>query len=168
MENKHEDFWSILPIADTISGTQARENPQDTIDHYRRLQTQLWLPPKVRDVANGMLSHVQQGHTAWGSLTGPYGFGKTAAAISLWTHARDEGFLAIPPLSCTNFDELAYGIAALAEIQAPKMKRQIQTCFREVWTEGLDHVVQTDAKRYDLAARKVRQIFAHSALWADS
>src|SRR5713101_6316119 len=70
MENKHEDFWPILPIADTVSGTQARENPQDTIDHYQRLQTQLWLSPKVRDVADGMLSHVQQGRTAWGSLSG--------------------------------------------------------------------------------------------------
>jgi hypothetical protein len=92
MENKHEDFWSILPIADTVSGTQARENPHDTIDHYQRLQTQLWLAPTVRDVADSMLSHVQQGRTAWGSLSGPYGFGKTAAAISLWIHARDEGF----------------------------------------------------------------------------
>jgi hypothetical protein len=67
--------------------------------------------------------------------------------------------LAIPPLSCTNFDELAYGIVALAEVQAPKMQRQIRTCFREVWTKGLDHVVQTDAKRYDMSTQKVRQIF---------
>jgi hypothetical protein len=159
MENQQEDFWPILPIADTVSGTRARENPQDTIDHYQRLQTQLWLSPKVRDVADGMLSHVQKGRTAWGSLSGPYGFGKTAAAISLWTHARNEGFLAIPPLSCTNFDELAYGILALADVQCPKMKRQIQACFREVWTDGLTQAVQTDAKRYAVSARKVRQIF---------
>lgn len=96
MENNHEDVLPILPISDTVSGTQARENPQDTIDHYHHLQSQLWLSPKVRDVADGVLSHVQRGRTTWGSLSGPYGFGKTAAAISLWTHARDEGFSAIP------------------------------------------------------------------------
>ncbi|MFQ6041404.1 MAG: hypothetical protein ACE5PV_11160, partial [Candidatus Poribacteria bacterium] len=99
-----------------------------------------------------------QGSPAWGSLSGPYGFGKTATGITLWNHARCEGFLAIPPLSCTNFDELAYGIAALAEAQAPEIKKQIQKLFGEVWTEGLNQIAKTDAKRYEMAPRKVRQI----------
>jgi len=58
MKNKQEDIWPILSIADTVSGTQARENPHETIDHYQRLQTQLWLASKVRDVADGMLVSV--------------------------------------------------------------------------------------------------------------
>lgn len=52
MENKLEDLWPILSIADTISGTQARENPQDTIDHYQRLQTQRVLPVATLDIAH--------------------------------------------------------------------------------------------------------------------
>lgn len=115
MENRDEEILQISPIADTVSGAKARENPEGTIAHYERLASLLWLPPKVRGVADVLLDNIQQGRTAWGSLSGPYGFGKTAAAITLWNHARCEGFLAIPPLSCTNFDELAYGIASLAE-----------------------------------------------------
>lgn len=159
MENNHLDTLQILPIADTVSGSTARENPKETIDHYNRLAGRLWLAPKVGVVAESVLSNVQRGHTAWGSLSGPYGFGKTATAIALWAHAKNSGFLAIPPLSCTNFDELAYGIAALAGEQYPKIKKQIDKLFRDVFIKELNPMVQTDAKRYSISSRTVRQIY---------
>ncbi len=159
MENNHNEILKILPIADTVSGASARENPKGTIDHYNHLASQLWLSPKVSVVADDVLLNVQRGLTTWGSLSGPYGFGKTAAAIALWAYAKDSEFLAIPPLSCTNFNELAYGIVALAGVQAPKIKNQIEKLYREVFTEGLNPMVQTDAKRYSVSSRTVRQIY---------
>ena len=159
MENNHADTLQILPIADTVSGSAARENPKETIDHYNRLASQLWLAPKVGVVAESVLSNVQRGHTTWGSLSGPYGFGKTATAIALWAHAKNADFLSIPPLSCTNFDELAYGIATLAGVQYPKIKKQIDKLFRDVFTKELNPMVQTDAKRYSVSSRTVRQIY---------
>ena len=103
MENNPEDIQQILPIADTIGGTAAREDPKRTLDHYNHLANQLWLSSKVSDVADGVFSRVQQGHTSWGSLSGPYGFGKTASAITLWAYAKDAEFLAIPPLIMHEF-----------------------------------------------------------------
>ena len=129
MEKQHAELLQVLPIADTVSGSAARENPEDTLGHYEHLANQLWLSSKVSEVANSVFSSVQQGHTAWGSLSGPYGFGKTASAITLWAHAKDLGFLAIPPLSCTNFNELAAGIASLAGAQNPQIKKQIDKLF---------------------------------------
>ena len=159
MENNQQNPWQILPIVDTISGNAARENPEEALEHYNHLANQIWLSPKVSDVAKGVFSNVQQGRTAWGSLSGPYGFGKTASAIALWEYAKNSGFLAIPPLSCTNFDELASGIAALAGVQSPKIKKQIDKLFRNTFTNGLNPIVQADAKRYDVSSRKVRQIY---------
>ena len=159
MEEKYEEHLQILPIADTVSGFGARENSKYTLEHYNRLANQFWLSSKVSDVADNVLSGVQGGHTTWGSLSGPYGFGKTASAIALWGHARDSGFLAIPPLSCTNFSELAIGIASLAGVQKPQIKRQVDKLFRDVFTEGLKPMVQADAKRYDVPSQKVRKIY---------
>ncbi len=159
MKEKHEDFLQILPIADTVSGSTARENPKQTLEHYKRLANQLWLSSKVSDVANGVFSSVQQGHTAWGSLSGPYGFGKTSSAISLWSHAKDSGFLAIPPLSCTNFNELAAGIASLAGAQNSNIKKQIDKLFRDVFMSGLDLMVKSDATRYAVPSRKIRKMY---------
>lgn len=101
MKKNHKELLKILPIADTIGGTTARANSDGTLDHYAHLARQIWLSPKVGDVADGVFSRVQQGHTAWGSLSGPYGFGKTASAIALWKYAKDAEFLAIPPLPWT-------------------------------------------------------------------
>ena len=164
MEEKHEDFLKILPIADTISGSSARENPKQTLEHYERLANQLWLSSKVSDVADNVFSGVQRGYTTWGSLSGPYGFGKTASAIALWAHARDSEFLAIPPLSCTNFNELATGIAALAGVQNPQIKKQVDKLFRDVFTNGLNPMVQADAKRYAVPSQKVRKSIRISSL----
>ena len=159
MEEKHEDLLQILPIADTISGSSARENPKQTLEHYEHLANQFWLSSKVGDVADNVFSGVQHGYTTWGSLSGPYGFGKTASAIALWAHARDSGFLAIPPLSCTNFNELATGIASLAGVQDPQIKKQVDELFRDAFTEGLNPMVQADAKRYAVSSQKVRKIY---------
>ncbi len=151
-------FTRLLAIADTVSGVKARENPQSTIAHYERLVHQLWLPPEVRSIADEIFDTVKQGRTAWASLSGAYGFGKTAATITLWDHARTKEFLAIPPLSCTNFDELAHGVAALAEAQLPKAEKKIRALFKEVWTEGLDVVARTDAKRYEMSPKQMRHL----------
>ena len=159
MEEKHEDYLQILPIADTVSGSAARENPKQTLEHYNRLANQFWLSSKVSDVADNVFSGVQRGYTTWGSLSGPYGFGKTASAIALWAHARNSGFLAIPPLSCTNFNELAAGIASLAGAQNPQIKKQVDKLFRDVFTDGLKPMVQADAKRYAVPPQTVRKIY---------
>ena len=159
MAEKYIDQLQILPIADTVSGSAARENPQQTLEHYNRLANQFWLSSKVSDVADSVFLGVQSGHCTWGSLSGPYGFGKTASAIALWAHARDSEFLAIPPLSCTNFNELAAGIAALAGMQNPKIKRQVEKLFRDGFTEGLKPMVQADAKRYAVPPQTVRKIY---------
>jgi hypothetical protein len=160
MESDPQALPKLSPVADTVSGAMARENPADAIAHYERLAAHLWLAPKVGEVADTILDAVQQGRTAWGSLSGPYGFGKTAAAVSLWRHARERGFLAIPPLSCTNFDELAHGIAALAVAQAPPgAEKKIRRLFKEVWTEGLDSVIRSDAERYEMTPQQLRRLF---------
>lgn len=159
MKRDHQTVQKLSPVADTVSGARARELPADTIAHYERFAAHLWLPPKVGDVADTILGAVQNGRTAWGSLAGPYGFGKTAAAISVWNYAREKGFLAIPPLSCTNFDELAHGIAALAIAQSPRAERKIQQLFKKVWAEGLDSVIRNDAERYQMMPQKLRRLF---------
>ena len=159
MEEKYEDHLQILPIADTVSGSAARENPEQTLEHYNRLANHFWLSSKVSEVADNVFSGIQHGRTTWGSLSGPYGFGKTASAIAIWAHAKKSGFLAIPPLSCTNFNELAAGIASLAGVQNPQVKRQVDKLFRDVFTKGLKPMVQADAKRYAVPHQTVRKIY---------
>lgn len=149
---------NILPIADTVSGAKARQDPNATIEHYKFLSKQLWLPPKVKNIADDILNRVSQGNTTWGSISGPYGFGKTANAIALWEYARRQGYVVIPPLTCTSFDELAYGIAALTEVLVPKAKKQVRTLFKEIWKEELKQIAQKDAQRYTISVEKITRI----------
>ncbi len=148
----------LLPVCDTVSGYSASQDAQAAIRHYGRLAEQLWLPPLVRDVADGILGHIRAGRTRWASISGPYGYGKTAAGVTVWRHAQSQGFTAIPPLSCSNFDEFAQGVAAVAAALHPEGRTAIEKLFRRVWERGLDDAVQGDARRYQLPVRSVRKL----------
>jgi hypothetical protein len=133
-------------------------DPAETVRHYETLAEQLWLPPRVRLLADGVLAEVRGGRTRWASVSGPYGYGKTAAGIVVWRYSREQGFTAIPPLSCSNFDELGHGVAALASTLHPEARTRIDRLFRRVWERGLDEAVQADARRYELPTRKIRRM----------
>ncbi len=148
----------LLPVCDTVSGYSASQDAAEAVRHYDRLAEQLWLPPLVRDVADGILEHIRSGRTRWASISGPYGYGKTAAGVTVWRHARTQGFTAIPPLSCSNFDEFAQGVAAVAAALHPQGRAAIERLFRKVWERGLDEAVQGDARRYQLPVRSVRKL----------
>jgi hypothetical protein len=150
----------LLPVCDTVSGPKAVQDPAGTLQHYERLMSQLWLPPKVQQLADGVLTDVRAGQTRWASISGPYGFGKTAAGIAVWWYARNQGFTAIPPLSCSNFEELASGIAALISKARPQVRTKVDRLFRRIWDRGLDDAVRADARRYRLPAHAVQQLLA--------
>jgi len=156
--NKNEPF-QLVPVADTISGIKAASAPSDALTHYERLSKNLWLAPALQQFADNILVETQREKTAWGSISGPYGFGKTASAIALWDYARQSDYLAIPPLSCMNFDELAVGIKALAQEQAPLQAKKINKLFDNIWTTTLDQLVRREAKHYELTPRQLRPVY---------
>lgn len=153
-----EDARPLLPVCDTVNGYKATINPVGTISHYERLAGQLWLPPRVEELANGLLRGVKDGRACWASVSGPYGYGKTAAGVTAWRHARDSGYTAIPPLSCSSYDEFAQGVAALAAAQHPESSGKIHKLFRRVWNRGIDDAVKAAAGQYQLPSRKVRKL----------
>jgi hypothetical protein len=156
--NGRQPIPPLLPVCDTVSGHKAADDPDGVVCHYQRLADQLWLPPRVRELADGVLTEVRSGRTRWASISGPYGYGKTAAGITVWRHARDQRFTAIPPLSCSNFDEFAQGVAALAAALHPQARTAIERLFQRVWERRIDEAVQGDARRYQLPARTLRRM----------
>ncbi len=148
----------LLPVCDTVSGHKAAQDADGTVRHYDLLAARLWLSPRVQELTDGLLAHIRTGRTRWASISGPYGYGKTAAGVAAWRHARQEGFTAIPPLSCSNFDELARGVAAIASVQHPKVAGRIDRAVRRIWDRGLDDAARTDAERYKIPGRTVRRM----------
>lgn len=154
-----EPPFTLTPIADTMSGFQAQAQPAQTLAHYTQLARGLWLAEPLQQLNEQVCGLIQTGGTAWSSLTAPYGFGKTAALIALWHDAKTRGFLAIPPLSCAHFDELAAGVAALAQAQAPpRYARQIAQLQREIYERPLEQLAQADAARYEVSSQKLRRL----------
>lgn len=148
----------LLPVCDTVSGRKAAADPDGTVRHYERLAEHLWIPRALQEMADGLFEHVRGGRTRWASVSGPYGYGKTAAGVSVWRHAAAAGFTAVPPLSCSNFDEFAHAVAAVAGAGSPKHRARIDRLLEKVWGQGLDAAVKADVARYELPGRTVRRL----------
>lgn len=153
----------LRPIADTVSGFKAAAAPMETIGHYEALAKRLWMPPHLETFGNRHLQSVADGQTVWGSISAPYGFGKTAAAICLWQQARHNGFLAIPPLSCTSFDELAAAIDAIASVQQPSLRPALRRLRAATWHDELDHMARADSNSYGIPHKTLRRLFRDKA-----
>lgn len=158
LEKRDRDRPALLPIIDTISATRARDEPGLTLDYYHNAAAGLWASPAVEGLGTELLRRVTQGQVSWGSISGPWGFGKTSAAITLWRQASAAGFLSIPPLSCTGFDELAVAVAALSCAQSPKMQPEVQRLFESVYSAEINQIAAADSLRYEVSQGKMRQI----------
>jgi hypothetical protein len=148
----------LMPVCDTISGHKAAQDAEGTLRHYDLLADRLWLSPRIQELADELLGHIRSSSTRWASISGPYGYGKTAAGVAAWRHAREQGFTAVPPLSCSNFDELARGVAAITSAQHPKLAIRIERTVKNIWDRGLDDAARTDAERYKIPGRTVRRM----------
>jgi hypothetical protein len=153
----------LRPIADTISGFKAAANPVEALNHYEILARQLWMPPLVEQFGHRFFNSAISGKTAWASVSAPYGFGKTAAAICLWQRARNAGFLAIPPLSCTSFDELAAAIEAVASAQVPSLRSALRELRLSTWRDELDQMARSDSSDYGIPQKILRRLFHDKA-----
>ncbi|MDW8243297.1 MAG: ATP-binding protein [Thermogemmata sp.] len=159
--NYTEQTVSFVPICSTMTANQARLNPANVLKHYEHLYKQLWPTPELDAFAKLIFDRLDAGRTSCATLTGPYGFGKTAAGILLWHQACEAGYIAIPPLSCVDYDELAAGVASLATVLLPERKSQIKRLYGEIFADDIERVASIEAQRHALPVRKLRKVLEY-------
>lgn len=66
--------------------------------------------PSISGWQSAFLNAVRERKTPKASIVAPFGYGKSATAIGVWQACKAAGILAVPPLACSSFAEIAYAV----------------------------------------------------------
>ncbi|MCG8346803.1 MAG: hypothetical protein MI924_03345 [Chloroflexales bacterium] len=98
------------PIISTFSAYTLRGASSEVRDAYTWHARTYIEQPALVELRQSFVDAVQQAKTPKACLIAPFGYGKTASAIGLWSACTQGGMLVVPPISCGSFTELASAI----------------------------------------------------------
>lgn len=120
------------PIFDTPGADQAVRRPEALLSEYRQRARAIWLPAGAQAIADGISASLSKGEgPIWGTLVGPFGFGKSATLTGLWQHFDASGVPSTPPLAVTSLDELLEGCARLLAEGSGVQAQLVQSAHRQ-------------------------------------
>src|SRR5271165_1575157 len=84
-------------IVDTISATQVIQRPAGALARFRRQAALVWLPPQILSFSDMFIeSLAAQSRAVWGTVVGPFGFGKTSTLVAMASRFEKAGLIALP------------------------------------------------------------------------
>ena len=98
------------PIVPTFNARALRATSAEVQDAYTWQAATYVEQPALAALRASFVAAVQQAKTPKACLIAPFGYGKTASAIGLWSACNQARLLVVPPISCGSFTELAGAI----------------------------------------------------------
>jgi hypothetical protein len=123
-------------IMDTIPAPLAIRCPEKVLDHCAQQTELVWLSDRSMGFAEDFLRDISRSNRAvWGTIIGPFGFGKTATAFALTRKFIGAGYLSLPPLSATNLDQYAAAACSLLRVVVPEVSLKVDKAWEAVYAK---------------------------------
>ena len=144
-------------IVDTISATQVIQRPAEALARFRRQAALVWLPPQTQSFADTFIeSLAAQSRAVWGTVAGPFGFGKTSTLVAMAGRFEKAGLIALPPLSATSLEEYAEATRVLLRLALPDEVFHIEQAWSKVYgRKASTRIAKTELRAIDRAHRLV-------------
>ena len=113
----------IVSTFDTQALHLAAEEVRNAYDWHAATYVE---QPILAELRRTFIEQVSQGKTPKSCLVAPFGYGKTSTAIGLWKACQEAGLLAVPPISCSSFTELAHAIYDWLKFMLPDFRQDIE------------------------------------------
>jgi hypothetical protein len=112
--------------------------------------------PIVADLRQRFVAAVQQAHTPKACIVAPFGYGKTATAIGIWDACQQAGLLAVPPISCGSFAELAQALYDWSVFMLPDYRQELDEAYDTFLTMSADSMARRDEQRFQIPFEQAR------------
>lgn len=96
------------------------------------------------------MSNILDGRTPKACLVAPFGYGKTTTAIGIWEACGKEQLLAIPPISCTSFPELARAIFDWILFVLPDLRSDIEAAHERFLVTSSSMLARRDERLFNI------------------
>jgi hypothetical protein len=110
--------------------------------------------PDLVGLRERFVEAIQQAKTPKACLSGPFGYGKTASAIGLWSACQQAGLLAVPPISCSSFAELAQVVYDWFVFTLPEKYDDITQAYQNFLTVTADSMARRDEREFGIPFEK--------------
>jgi hypothetical protein len=152
----------ITPIIDTVRAGTLASGRMAVRNAYEPNATRYFPSGAMDSLRKNMTERVGRGDRCLGYLQAPYGHGKTAAAIYLWSACEKAGALAVPPFQFTSLDDVVTGVGgylteALRDKNAQLAKEAEELGLR-YRTDAVDRVAEAIAREHRIALETARAI----------
>lgn len=98
------------PIVSTFAADALRQAPAAVGAAYTEHAATYVEQPPLLELRRRFVAAVLDAKTPKACLVAPFGYGKTASAIGIWQACREAKLLALPPVSCGSFTDIARAI----------------------------------------------------------
>ncbi len=118
---------SAGPITDTFPAALAIREPKHVLDRFSQLSSLVWLSDTISSDADSFINKIFSSDRAvWFTVSGPFGFGKTATALALASRCQLKGLSALPPLAAIDLDEYLDAVCALLCTKYPNRLQTVR------------------------------------------
>jgi hypothetical protein len=112
--------------------------------------------PVLAGLRERFIEAVFQSKTPKACLSGPFGYGKTASAIGLWSACQQAGLLAVPPISCRSLAELAQVVYDWFVFTLPDMREAMEQAYHQFLTVSADSLARRDEREFGIPFEQAR------------
>ncbi|OAN40567.1 hypothetical protein A6A03_04460 [Chloroflexus islandicus] len=148
--NHLSDIAAKAPIVPTFSARSLRDTSAEVRDVYEWHAKTYVEQPALAELRGSFLQAVQEAKTPKACLIAPFGYGKTASAIGLWHACRQAGVLAIPPVSCGSFTELADAIYGWLAFTLPESAQTLAQAYDAFLVSSAESLARHDEREFGI------------------
>lgn len=138
------------PIVSTYGADSLRDDAGAVQDAYDWHAATYVEPPPLADLRRAFTTAVRSSDTPKGCLVAPFGYGKTASAIGIWRACQKEGLLAVPPVSCGSFTELASAIRDWLTFALPEHAGRIDAAHERFLEMSAEVLARRDEREFGI------------------
>jgi len=150
------------PIITTISVQFLRDNPAVCEERYGRHYATYVSIPEICERWERVVKRISSGRPVLGAVYAPYGYGKTGAAIELWSVCQEADIISVPPFMCTMVNDILEAthswVSYKLKQRRPEYVDELEEIYRKVRLRTNEEWVCQIAQEHGVSESKAREI----------
>lgn len=138
------------PIVSTFGVDALRSSPLEVRDAYDWHAATYVEQPPLTELRQKFIAAVLAGTSPKACLVAPFGYGKTATAIGIWHACRQVNLLAVPPISCGSFAELARAVFDWLIFSLPEHRTIVEAAHDRFLASSADAMARRDERQFGI------------------
>lgn len=106
--------------------------------------------PAVADLRRSFIEAIRAERTPKACLVAPFGYGKTSTAIGIWHDCRESGILAVPPISCGSFTDVARAVFDWLLFSLPDQRQRVIAAHEQFLVQSAEALARRDEREYGI------------------